>query len=264
MPIVNEYGLYNAHEGDIVSENCILFSVENVIFKEQKDEDTSEMDEKIINYIEKMRNHESHRFNNIPFITEGPDKYISHDQYTSLCAFSKAKGLDYHKEFWNDIKFMTYDNLTGEFNIKKLIHPRDYIYIGYLNDNFWCKLAMPLFCLIIFQSFWAKYKVRPTIDWRIREGLKVEGSIIDKIKAMFAFPKRKMIVTEGELLGLVRWWGLQGDSWLFNQTWKLCQWLMTKRKFPRGYEEVTEVYFHLAPHHPNIEDSKDLTTIHDI
>jgi len=264
MPVVNEYDLLNAHEGDIVSENCILFSVENVILREKNGKDTSEMDKNIINYIEKMRNHKSHRFNNIPNITEGPDKYISHDQYTSLCAFSARKGLDYHKEFWKDIKFGTYDNLTGEFNLKKIMHPRDYIYIGYLNDNIVCKLLMPLFCLIIVESFSSKFKVRPTIDGRIVQGFKTKGSLWTKIKTIFTLPSRKMIVTEGELLGLVRNWGLQDKSWLFNQTWKFCMWLMHKIKFPGGYKDVFKLYFHLAPQHPNILESYELTTIDDI
>tara|TARA_R110000803_G_scaffold187128_5_gene249503 strand:- start:1560 stop:2309 length:750 start_codon:yes stop_codon:yes gene_type:complete len=249
MPIVNEYGLLNAHEGDIVSENCPLFSLENIILKIMLGKDSSDMEEKLIAYIEKMRNHETKRFNNIPFITEGPDKFISHDQYTSICAYSAYRGLNFHKEFWKEVEFGTYNNLERGFHIKHILHPRDYIYIGYLNDNIFCKLLMPLFCLMIVESFWGKYKVRPTLWARIKSG--------------FSLETRKMIVTEGELLGLVRKVGLKDKSFLFNWTWKVCMWRM-KSKFPDGYKGVFRKYFWMAPHHENIELADQLTTIHDI
>lgn len=241
--------MLNAHEGDIVAENTILYSVEYVVLSEILGRDSSEMQENIIKYIELMRNHKTNRFNNIPGVTEGPDKYISHDQYTSLCAFSAYFGLDYHKEFWKGVKFGTYDNITGKFNIKRMLHPRDLIYIGYLNDNKICKLLMPLLCLITIQSFGSVYKVRPTFwNWML-SGFKGE--------------RRKMVKTEGELIGLVRDFGLKEKSWLFNWTWEICMALM-ELKFEEGYKSVFRKFFHLAPQHPNIQLADQLTTIHDI
>lgn len=249
MPIVNKYNLLNAHEGDIVSENCPLFSLENIILDTINGEDSSEMEKNLISYIEKMRNPATKRFNNIPYILEGPDKYISHDQYTSICAYSAYRDLDFHKEFWKEVKYGTYDNLKKGFSIKGLMHPRDYIYIGYLNNNLMCKLLMPLFCLMILESFMAKYKVRPTLWARIKSG--------------FTLETRKMVVTEGELLGLVRAFGLKKRSFLFNMTWKLCMFRM-KFKFPEMYKDAFALYFSWAPQHPNILKSQELTTILDI
>ena len=222
MTYFNKYGLLNAHEHEDVSENTPLFSLEHIILKKLAKEDPSHIEVSLIEYIEKLRNPSTNRFNNIPDILTGSDAYISHDQYTTICAFSHRHGLNYHKEFWSGVKYGTYDNISGKFNVHRVIHPRDLLYIGYLNDNILCKLLMPLFCLMTIQIFLSTYKVRNGI---------------------------KIIKTDGQLLTLVRNYGLNGKSKLFNWTFKLCEWI-SRRKFNGGYKGIFKMYFPFN-NHPN-------------
>lgn len=222
MSYINRYGLINATKHEDVSENCPLFTLQNVILKKIVKEDPKELEDSLINYFEKMRNPTTNRFNNIPDVTSGRDALISHDQFTTLCAMSARHGLDYHKEFWNGVKWGTYDNLTGKFNIHRILHPRDLIYVGYLNDNFLCKLAMPLLCAATLWSFLYPYKKRNGV---------------------------KILKTDGQLLTLVRKYGLKGKSWLFDKTWKLCE-RISHWKFVDGYKGIFKTYYPLEDH-PN-------------
>ena len=236
--LINEHNLINAHEGDIVAENTLLFSVQNVFLKKLNKNDSSQLEEDIINFIEKMRNSSTNRFNNLPNVTEGHDKYISHDQYTALCAFSAYFNLDYHKEFSDKIIFNTYDNISGEFNPKRIIHPRDAIYIGRINDKMWAKLCMPLLCLVTILSFIVKYKVRPTFwNW---------------FMGGFRETRRKIVKTDGQLLTFVRYMGLKNRSKLFNITYKFCLWL-AKFRFEGGMTGIFSHYFRPVDHPNNIE-----------
>lgn len=243
MSFFNRYGLINASEVEDVSENCPLFTAEYLILKEILGETDVQVELDLVKYIHALENPETNRYNNIPGILDGNDRYVSHDQYTTICAFSAAKGYDFHKKIWKEIKFGTYDNLKSGFSISGLMHPRDYIYIGYLNDNFWCKLLMPLFCIILIESFLNVTKVRPTFWERLKSG--------------FTLEKRTMKGTDGQLLTLVRMWGIKKDKrpWILSKTWDLCLYI-AKKTFTNGFRGIFETYFPNSEHPNRVLSSK--------
>lgn len=212
MSYYNKYGLINSDKNEEVSENTALLSLEHIILTKLLDEDPSYMEVSLIEYFEKLRNPSTSRFNDVP---EGSTSYITPSQYTTLCAFSHRHGLNFHKEFWNKVKYGTYDNISGEFNSKRAINPKDLIYIGYLNDNKLCKLTIPLLCVDTILAFMINYKNKAS----------------------------------KQLLTLVRNYGLNGKSTLFNLTWKLCT-NISNRKSVDGYKGIFNRYFENEDH-PN-------------
>ena len=232
----NRYNLINSKTYEDVSENCLLYSVQNYFLNIMIGRDVSELHKNIDNYINLLYNNNSGMYNNIPFVTEGNDMYISHDQLTSICSFSAYNNLEHHKIIWKEMNFGTYDNIYGYFNIKRILHPRDYIYIGYLNNNIICKLLMPLLCIITIYSFLCTKKVRPTFFTRLKSGFKL--------------PKNVMKKTDGQLLTLVRNFSLKGKSNIFNLTYKLCLFI-ARKTFTNGYRGIFEHYF-VENEHPNI------------
>jgi hypothetical protein len=232
----NRHGLLNASDSEDVSENCPLFTLEYIILAEKLGMDVESVKLSLINYFELCYNKDNGMFDNIPGVREGNDKYISHDQYTAMCAFSARHNLPYHKMFWEGIKHGTYDNLTGKFNIKKPMHPRDIIYIGYLNNSFICKLLMPLFNIITIESALQWYKWRPTYLSYILSGFSVNSR------------PNKIVATDGDLLAFVRAYGLNQQSITYTKTFSLyC--LIMKLKFKDGFNDVFRTYFP-NPNHP--------------
>lgn len=224
----NIYGLINPTSQDIVSENCPLVTVEYIFLLGLESKRNMLLEQALRSYIEALKNPITNRFNNIPGLLEGEDRYISHDQYTSICCYSYSRGLSYHKEFWKNVKFGTYDNLTGKFNINRILHPRDYIFLGYLNRNLVCTLLMPLFYLLTLIMFSTRYKVRPTLWERIKSG--------------FTLSTRKIEKTDDELLTFVRFNCFKKKPWHFRIVYAICMKLLAFR-FEGGLTGAWQTYY---------------------
>lgn len=233
-------------EPDVVDENCCLFSLEELLLLIRLDPKSEEVKERtaiIKEYIEAVRDEDGY-FQNIRGITTGTELYLSHDNMRAYCIFSKIEGLSYHKDIWKKIKSgrMTYDNLTKKPNMSRLVHPRDFIYIGYINGNIICWLLMPIYYAISMVTFSRDTKTRPTIP--------------DSIKLYFKnkeWPKRTVYrKTDNELL---YWVQSHIDkhplrnlfSWLFNK--------VIKKRFG-SWRALFAVYFVPTDHPINTITSK--------
>ena len=236
LTYLNRYNLLNATVYEDVSENCILFSIVNYFLKVVKGEKIPESEFNAIkNYIDLLWNENTQRYNNIPGVLDGKDAYISKDQYIAICAFSHYHNLDYDKRFWNGVKFATYDNLSGKFNLVRLLSPQDYIYIGSLNENLLCKLLKPLFYAFTWFSFIHDKKTRPTFWERLKSGFKLEP--------------RTMFKTDGQILSFVRHMGFaEKKSFLDKFMWKMLMKFCSKR-YKNGFQSILTHYYEIT--HPN-------------
>lgn len=145
---INKYSLINATGDEGVSENTLLFSVEN-LFMGNSD---VKLDD-IILFIEKLEVEEG-LYNNLPSLVIGKDKFMSHDNITAIVSLSKQKGMSYHKLIWEWLKshLMTYDNISKKTSLRRILHPRDMIYYGYCADSTLCRFLLPLLCIIMLIS----------------------------------------------------------------------------------------------------------------
>lgn len=241
-PFHNRYKLLNAHADEDVSENCLLYSVvHHFLREEQGNPSDNEEFTAICNYIVGMMNVETGKFNNIPNVTTGKDRYISHDQFIALCSFSYFHDLEFHKMFWYGINKFTYDNLTGKFNIHRIVHPINYIFVGYLNRNIICTLLMPLFCVLTMFSFHNDVKVRPTF-W-------------ERLKGGFRTPATSMLKTDGQIISFVRFACIKKLPWIMKKTWQWCMNLCDNR-YINGYQTLFDHYY--DKNHPNNTLSKSI------
>lgn len=179
---------------EIIDENCPLYSLEEILLLNRVDPSGHISISKVAKlgkYIGLLKNKNGY-YNNIVDVKTGHDAYTSHDQLRTICVFSVLYGLNYHEEVWKKIKkgLFTYDNVIAKFNIRRLVHPRDIIFIGYLNNNILCNLCISAYFLIAYVTFSKNFKYRPTI-W-------------DRVKTRFsqgAWPKvNRVQKTDGELL----------------------------------------------------------------
>ena len=233
---LNRYNLLNASAFEDVSENCILFSIVNYFLKVLSDKPISDNEfNSIKNYIELMWSEDRQRFDNIPGVTTGEDRYISKDQYMAICAFSHYNNLDYHKRFWNGIKLRTYDNLTGKFNLYRWIALQDYTILGLYNKVKGSSILKPWFYATTAFSFFHDKKTRPTF-W-------------DRLKSGFKLPKRTMFKTDGQILSFVRVMGMGNklskmDRFFWKMMMKFCD-----KKYPKGFQSILTHYYEVT--HPN-------------
>lgn len=214
--ILNKYKLLKAKEEEKISENCMLFSLENLILAELTGKQASVNPEDIENYINLLKNQDG-SFRNMLEPDNEEDVQISHDQLTSIACFSTKYNKDFHKQIWKTIKFFKYSGRT--------LHPRDWIYYAYLNNTVAGFLLFPIFLLITLYTFLTKYK--------IRNGMKI-------------------VKTDGELLSFVRYYSIKNPNILYKTSFKLFTWLLKKR-FYGGWASVFRLYFSktIKTTHPN-------------
>jgi hypothetical protein len=147
----NKYNLLNANKTDRFSENTFLFSFEhqllggNIIIHEYSI------------YLQNIRNKDSELYNNIPlseYIINNKDIYTSPDQLLAYACFSYKHRIGIHKRIWEQLKslFGTYNNITGRFDIKRIMHPKIIIMIGLLNKNIISYLMLPLLLIMMYFS----------------------------------------------------------------------------------------------------------------
>jgi hypothetical protein len=210
---LNDWGLLNSKRDVDTEENTFLWSLEYVLlrimyFGHNLEDLRREFYggnwtidptlQKMINdmslYLDYMKNHHE-MYDNHPIAKIDPsDKtsMMSHDQMSSYCIFSLLFMLDAHRLIWLKIvkKGLTYNNITGKFSIKRFVHPRDVIWIGYMNHNPICKRLMWLYWEIMDHTFATTTKTRP--------------KFFDRVKHFFKtgkWPKtRKIIKSDVELI----------------------------------------------------------------
>jgi hypothetical protein len=253
----NKYGLINAYKGENVAENCPLFTYEFILIKEQKGEPNKPEREALRSFIEGSKVRPGlYNQSPEPFSGSREDR-MSHDQLTTICAFSYKYGYEWHKEVWEEIKrqWLRYDNVgpTDTFKQKfkntRFLHPRDIIYIGLLAGNPICKLLSPLLMLIMMSSCKSIWKVRPSLDFRI----------IYAIKKFKFFPKklvRRMHSTDGKLLTYVRCRSALNIP-ILAKTYKICSKILKKSDIFKGWNGTFAIYFHSRPDYPINETLKD-------
>jgi hypothetical protein len=158
----NKYNLLNAFDYEDVSENTLLFSIENYLL-EKNDVKIKDMD----NYIKLLKNDEGLYNNIIGIPVHDKDKWTSHDQLLSIIAFSLIQSKKYHLEIWKWLKshLFTYDNISKKINFKRFLHPRDIIFFGYCANSKLCKLLLPLLTIIMCISCFNKQSSGKLLCW---------------------------------------------------------------------------------------------------
>lgn len=118
--------------------------------------------------------------------------------------------------------------------LPKYLHPRDIIYIGYVQRRWWVYPLLPLLYLIFLWTALTEYKVRPTLwDW-IFQG----------------FPKRtKILKTDAEILYWIRLFLPKKYSFI-HWTAKTIVPLLQKR-FGKDYVNGMMSLYYRHPEHPN-------------
>ena len=138
------------------AENTFLFTLALWLIEKQiidKPFDRSQVLHKYLNEIVNPLG----RYDNHPIIREinGYDgeknklARTTHDQLTSYALASYLLGREDHVKIWKQIKstWLTYDNNTTKTNFKRLVHPRDIIFLGILTSNYLCKVLLPIYYL---------------------------------------------------------------------------------------------------------------------
>ena len=80
----------------------------------------------------------------------------SHDNLTGMSVFSVLYGHKWHEGIWHYAKQnkFRYDNVFPENpSWKRILHPRDIIFYGFLNKNWLAYLGLPLLFIMMLVSF---------------------------------------------------------------------------------------------------------------
>ena len=149
MTFLNIYGLINStndHPSD-PDENTFPYSMRYIMRWGMRFEGSLELRSAMFSWLRRMVG--SNGFYNQIIIndrTNPEDIYLSPDQMEAYCQFSVLNGLYLHKIIWKQLKanWFSYDNQTGKFNIKRIMHPRTIIFVGLLNGSFLCLCCIPL------------------------------------------------------------------------------------------------------------------------
>lgn len=190
---------------------------------------------------------------------EDPTTDISHDNISSIAAFSYFADLPYHTAIYqhgveNKWRF---DNAQPEDpRWSRLMHPRDIIYWSRLGGSrvgksiAWC--FMWFFYLSQIHACWKKWKVRPSLWHKIREKF-----------TSYEFTRRhsKGYASSGKQMAFIRMYPLTKTSFVARMVWKVCVWLVDRHDLG-GYAHVFDHYYDNEafpdhnPDHPLIEMSK--------
>jgi hypothetical protein len=151
---------------------------------------------------------------------ENNTRYNSHDNYTSIAAWSKHYGFGIEKEIWNYAKraMFTYDNISGQVNRKRIIHPRDLIFLGICGGSIVANALKPVLSIAIIMSFLKTKKVR------------YEGHPVAV--------KRVYLHTDGKVLHTLKMKALN-----MKLTWAICSYIMRKKKDFGSMESAFDIYF---------------------
>lgn len=210
----DEYGNLHAHAGVYNSENYPMFTCMSNMITEMPMETyvsngtrTRVVSSKAFNCVRKMVNDKKGLID-----YKFPSRILSHDDITTVCAWSYINGYVAHEMFW---KILIKNKLKYE---GRPLHPRDILFLGLLNNSTICRLLSPLLSIMMVHSQARVYKRRT-----YGNGNKV-----------------KLIHTDGKLLNWVRLkTGLMPlTRWLCNKIIK-----MRKKHFNGNWKGVFDVYF---------------------
>lgn len=139
---INKYGLLNASVNDIVSENCVLFSVELLLLGGEK--------LPIGEYVRKARFSKG-RYYQYPLEYDNDEQttQFSPDQMISyVCWFYINGEIDRIKEIrWFLLtRLFTYDNVSGRINFKRLMQPKAILTVLYCSGWKWVKSLLIFTC----------------------------------------------------------------------------------------------------------------------
>lgn len=212
MSFINKYGLINASEGDVVSENTALFTQEYLILAKEAGIDEPMLIHKMKEFIIASMVCPG-LYNQMPGPLNPKDAYMSHDTLTGMLSFGKQNGMCMSDLAWNWIvtHYGTYDNVSRKTNFKKILHPRDFIFAALLHNSWIGTILAPLLFLIMVESCMSKYKYR-------------DGNAI--------------LVTDGKLLSWVRCKTL---GW--NRALAVLQFLMSLTTHFKNFKDVFLFYF---------------------
>lgn len=242
MSFIDIYGLVISRAKGETEENSLLWTAQNIILTEKANEDSEPRTAAFRRAVNRCRISEG-VYNQNPkyseYEPENPhDKYMSHDQLTAICSMSYKHGVYHHVDIWNEIKRQKfrYDNVNPEApNWSRLLHPRDIIYIGLLNNSLICRALKPVLDLMILVTFLTHYKVRPIWYHRLWAYLTTRNRV----------PVAKYVKTDGELLSYVRF-----NCYDMGLIAKICNWLITKRF--GSWTKVFSTYFKVEYHINNV------------
>lgn len=172
---------------------------------------------------------------------------ISHDNITAIVClrrfFSKHNPIGdiiahAHKYNWR------FDNVyPNSPRLQRTLHPRDIIFLSYVNGNLWASMLLPLLTLMAIMSCVSKWVVRPTLYQKIWDHFFHTG---------LSAPYRD-INTSGKCLWFVRLYTMRDKAWA-RYTYRLCNLLM-KLRTNMSFIDAMKLYFmqRTTAYHPNIE-----------
>lgn len=203
----DDNGLVKVYPSEDAAENQFLFTLELYLIKCQIGEHDEKLMAAMDNYMTEIINILG-QYDNLlgPRRVEHPNyKYTSHDQLTAYCIYSVLFHKEHHKEIWKQLKrkLFTYNNQTRKIDFKFFVHPRDIIFIGYLNENIICIFLMPLLYVMGIISFYSYKTVRPEwwnrIHHRITKGTWPVKKEIEKTSGAMLYWLRHAVIRRGIL-----------------------------------------------------------------
>lgn len=250
LPIAVDYKRFNEN-------GVVLLSA--YVFMKNELKDYTENDKIIYNTI--IRNLRTYRKDGTRFqglfdrgaqeSKESPTTDISHDNISSIAAYSYFADLPYHLSIYqhgveNKWRF---DNAQPEDpRWSRLMHPRDIIYWSRLGGGkigksiAWC--FMWFFYLSQIHACWKKWKVRPSLWHKLREkftSYKYQGNT------------SKGYSSSGKQMAFIRMYPLLKVSWVARLVWKLCVKLVDGHD-RGGFAHVFDHYYdndHFSDHNPD-------------
>ena len=221
-----------------LSENKFLHTLQYFLLRKKQALDTSLQEKFLDGYLQDIVNrkgfYDNHLFHRVDNGYPPSDNWskTSHDQFISYCVYSKISGKADHQIIWSQFKenFSTYDNISGSFNLKRLVLPRDFIFVGYINENLICRLLIPFYYLFGFFTYLRKDVVRYRsnkrngVEWFEMLYLKyIKREHKDEVFYKHVSPK-----TSGELLWWVKKHAMK-DSWHKKLFYKFADKRIQKR-----------------------------------
>ena len=227
MDYRNKYNMLNASGSEDISENSLLFSAQELILKERLGESTKEIELNMRKFLRDSETPEgmlSNNPNTAQLAYGEKDRELSHDQATTIVALGheKRSTLGWAKDKLVKAlrsRFWASDSRL-QFDLKRILHPRDWIYYESRKNNPLAMVLFPVFALM-------------TIETCVFHNKASNG----KIK------------TDGELLTWVRDYGISGWNIVWTMTRITCNLAIRVRFGKKAWLGVFEEYY--PQDHPN-------------
>lgn len=213
---LDDYGMLHVQPMPSDSENGVLFTVENYMLMDMERRGTYLP--RSFKEIVKAHEVSPGAYGQSPWDLQNP---ASHDNATAIVAYS----------YFLETRGLTKGLPAAHKNLKilgKFWHPRDIIYYNYVAGGLRGAIAtlfLPLLTLIQAYSMLDAYKVRDGV---------------------------RILKTDGKILSFVRNYACKDDSFWFNLSWKLNNWILSFSPTfgESGWPGIFDFYFK-NPGHPN-------------